>query len=282
LLSDEKLRLLLKAVYDADALVELARRPEEALREVDEAIGLTHEPGLHLVKLYLLLLSGRPATALAHFQSAFQEISRSLDVLREYLLLAYQLGCRESCDAVLREVEGRMMGGGDPRLGLWLGETLVFTAYVLPREEAARYAKWALRVLDEARKRLRDQRLKEKALLLERLARKMRKGEFIPSVEMALRMVLFNEPLAEELKKRHGLGEPDPELAKRILLASKFWSEEKCATCPKPPALKEACRKGLAPCIYEPVFDLYVKLHGDEEPPQWALEKSRLLAALRG
>ncbi|GEM_PF-4878713 len=280
-LSDERMSLLLRAIYDEDSLVELARSPEEALRDVDEAIAATHEPGLHLVKLYLLLLSGRPAAALAHFQSAFHEISSSLDVLREYLLLAYQLGCRSSCDAVLREVEGRVLGGGDPRLGLWLGETLVFIAYTLPPEERRRYAKWAVEVLEEARRRVPVQ-LKERADLLLRLARKMRRGDLVPSLGMAIRMVLFNEELARELEKRHGLGEPDPELARRIYLASRFYGEERCSTCPRPPGLRDACRRGLLPCIYEPVFELYVKLQGDVEPPDWALEKSRILTALRG
>ncbi len=284
MLSEERLALLLRAAYDEEALVELARDPEAALRDLDEAAGRLGDPSLHLVKLYLLLLTGRPAAALAHFQEWFSVISQSLDVLREYLILAYQLGCRGSCDAVLRDVEGRFLGGGDPRLGLWLGETLVFISYTLPPGERRRYAKWAVKVLEEARRRVPVQ-LKERAGILLRLARKMRKGDLVPSMGMALRMVLYNEGVAEELKKRHGLGDPDPELAKRVYLASKFYTEEKCATCPRPPEVKEACRRGLLPCIYEPVFELYVKLkekEGGVEAPEWAVEKSRILTALRG
>lgn len=274
-----------EAAYDPDKLALLAEDPERSLNEIDEILKTQKDPILHLVKLYLLLLEGRVVSALQNFMENLDVIASRLDVLREYLILAYQTGCRETCDSLLEGIEGYMISNRSSDAGVWLGETLIFVAFNMLGDERKRYAKWAIDVLEEAQRLAKTPAMKERIRGLITLARKVRKEPLLPTAGMAYRMVLNYEEFFDEMKKRYGeADEPDRELAERLFLASRFYTKEKCKTCPRPEEVKDLCWRGLVPCVYEPVFPLYVRVKkrmGEIETPEWALEKSKVLAAIR-
>lgn len=274
-----------EAAYNFDKLALLAEDPEKSLKEIDEMLKTLKDPILHLVKLYLLLLEGKVVLALQNFQENLDVIASRLDVLREYLILAYQMGCRETCDSLLERVEGYMIANRNAAAGIWLGETLVFIAFNMVGEERKRYAKWAIDVLEKALRLAKTPVRKEKVRALLRLARRIRKESLLPTSGMTYRMILNYEGFFDELKRKYGEAEkPDNELAKELFLASKFYTKEKCKTCPRTDKIKNLCWRGLMPCVYEPVFSLFVRVEkkkGEIEVPEWALEKSRVLASVR-
>ena len=274
-----------EAAFDFDKLALLAEDPEASLKEIDQMLKKMEDPLLHLVKLYLLLLQGRAVEALKNFQEHLDAIASNLAVLREYLILAYQLGCRDTCDSMLERVEGYMVSNRSAAAGMWLGETLVFVAFNMLGGERKRYSKWAARVLEEAMRLAKDPGRKERIRELLRLARRIRKEKFLPSAGMTYRMILNYEEFFNNLKERYGVSDkPDKELAEELYLASKFYTKEKCRLCPRPDEIKDLCWKGMLPCVYEPVFGLYVRVEkrrGRVEPPEWALEKSKVLRAVR-
>ena len=274
-----------EAAYNFDKMALLAEDPEKSLKEIDEMLKAFKDPILHLVKLYLLLLEGKVVLALQNFQENLDVIASRLDVLREYLILAYQMGCRETCDSLLERIEGYMIANRNAAAGIWLGETLVFIAFNMVGEERKKYAKWAIDVLEEALRLAKTPARKEKVRALLRLARRIRKENLLPTSGMTYRMILNYEGFFDELKRKYGEAEkPDNELAEELFLASKFYTKEKCKTCPRPDEIKDLCWRGLMPCVYEPVFPLFVRVEkkkGEIKIPEWALEKSRVLAAVR-